>query len=53
MIDYQKMYYTLCRAASEALDILPDTVENAPCRAVLQKALLEAEEVYIDGHGDK
>ena len=46
-MDYQKMYAILCRAASSALDILPETLENAGGRWLLQKALLEAEEVYL------
>ena len=58
MADYKHMYAILCAAASEALDRLPDTPENAPGRELLQTALLEAEEVYLDGpneelkHGD-
>ena len=47
MVDYQKMYYILCRAASDALDMLPNTEENQQSRQLLQKALLEAEEAYM------
>ena len=47
MVDYKKMYYILCRAASDALDVLPYTMETEEARALLQKALLEAEELYI------
>lgn len=47
MVDYQKMYYILCWAASDALDVLPDTEENQAARALIQEALWEAEEVYI------
>ena len=47
MADYKKMYCALCAAASAALDMLPDTAENGPGRAALQKALEEAEELYI------
>ena len=47
MADYKKMYCALCAAASAALDMLPDTAENGPGRAALQKALEEAEEIYI------
>ena len=46
MADYQKMYYILCRAADEALDALPPQAEQA--RQILQRALSEAEEKYID-----
>lgn len=47
MVNYKKMYAILCAAASEALDALPDTAENAKGRALLQEALLRAEEMYI------
>ena len=53
-MDYRKMYGILCRASSTALDLLPDTPENAAGRSLLQKALLEAEEVYLsDGEADE
>lgn len=48
MPDYEKMYAVLCAAASDALDALPETAENAAGRALLQAALDEAEELYID-----
>lgn len=47
MVDYEKMYALLCRAASAALDKLPRSPENKEGRALLQKALYEAEEMYI------
>ena len=47
MTDYKKMYCALCAAASEALDLLPESEENRAGRDVLQKALDEAEEIYI------
>ena len=47
MTDYRKMYYTLCAAASAALDLLPENEENRPGLETLQKALDEAEEIYI------
>lgn len=47
MADYQKMYYILCHAASDALDKLPETKDTQKARQILQRALLEAEEVYI------
>lgn len=47
MADYRKMYAVVCAAASEALDLLPENAETAAGRAALQKALTEAEELYI------
>lgn len=52
MIDYRKMYHILCRAASAALDKLPDTGENAEGREFLSAALLEAEEIYLSSRED-
>ena len=48
MTDYKRAYHTLCAAASHALDVLPDTPEDAAGRTVIQEALLEAEDVCID-----
>ncbi len=48
MADYQKMYYILCDSASKALETLPETEENRVGRELLQKALYEAEELYIE-----
>lgn len=48
MAEYQKMYYILCASASKALDALPDTPETQAARLLLQQALYEAEELYID-----
>ncbi len=45
--DYAKMYAILCAAASEALDALPETAENAEGRRLLQAALYRAEELYV------
>ena len=47
MPDYEKMYALLCAAASEALDLLPETEETRLGRDVLQDALLRAAEMYI------
>ena len=52
MADIAKMYAILCAAASEALDALPDTPENAPGRDILQKALYEAEDIYLSQPDD-
>ena len=51
MPDYKRMYAILCAAASEALDLLPDLPFNREGRELLQKALLEAEEIYIGDQG--
>ena len=48
MTDYKRAYHILCAAASHALDVLPDTPENAAGRAVIQEALLDAEDVCIE-----
>ena len=48
MPDYTKMYAVLCAAASDALDVLPDTEENAAGRKLLRAALEKAEEMYIN-----
>ena len=48
MTDYKRAYHILCVAASHALDVLPDTPENAAGRTVIQEALLEAEDVCIE-----
>ena len=48
MTDYKRAYHILCAAASHALDVLPDTPENAAGRTVIQEALLEAEDVCIE-----
>ena len=53
MPDYKRMYAILCAAASEALDLLPELPMNAEGRALLQNALLAAEEVYITEDGEK
>lgn len=42
MTDYQKMYYLLCSAASKAIDATPEEAKQ-----ILQKALFEAENIYI------
>lgn len=47
MPNYEKMYAVLCAAASDALDVLPETAENTAGRELLQTALEKAEELYI------
>ncbi len=53
MPDYERMYHILCRAASGALDMLPETKENTAGRGLLQFALYVAEELYIRADGDE
>ena len=50
MADYQKMYYILCQAVDLALEVLPEDGETA--RQVLQKAMDEAEDKFIETAGD-
>ena len=50
MPDYGKLYGMLCLAALSALDALPDTAENAGGRAILQTALLTAEQIIKDSN---
>lgn len=42
MVDYQKMYYLICDAASKAIDASPEEA-----RQILKNALNEAEDIYI------
>ncbi|MBQ9686983.1 MAG: hypothetical protein IJV41_10640 [Oscillospiraceae bacterium] len=46
MPDYQKMYALLCAAASEAIDRI-DASRPREARALLQRALWQAEELYV------
>lgn len=48
MADYQKMYVILCAAASDAADELADIPLAMRCRDKLQKALLAAEDIYME-----
>ena len=48
MENYKKMYAILCGAISDALSELPYLSENLKARLLLEKALLEAEEIFID-----
>lgn len=43
MTDYQKMYYIMANAASDAMDASPETA-----RLILGQALAAAEEIYIN-----
>ena len=48
MPDYQKMYSILCVAASRAID----AKDLDEARRILQAALYEAEDLYIDTIGE-
>ena len=47
MVQYEKMYAILCKGASDALNVLPFLPENIYARYLLEKALADAEELYI------
>lgn len=47
MADYRKMYYILCKAIDDVIDPLEDIPLARSYAQKLQKALLEAEEIYI------
>lgn len=48
MADYRKMYYVLCKAVDDVIDPLDRIPLAKPYAEQLQKALLEAEEIYIN-----
>ena len=48
MADYRKMYYVLCKAIDDVIDPLDRIPLAKPYAEQLQKALLEAEKIYID-----
>lgn len=52
MPNYQKMYAILCGAASDALDVLPETAETAQGRRLLLEALERAEEIYLEAEAE-
>ena len=49
MADYQKMYAVLCRAIDDVIDPLERIPLALPWAACLRRALLEAEEIYVEG----
>ena len=51
MADYQKMYVILCAAASDAVDERADIPLAMRCRDKRQKALLAAEDIYMETTG--
>ena len=48
MADYRKMYHVLCRAIDDVIDPLERIPLAVPYVQQLKKALLEAEEIYIN-----
>ena len=48
MPDYKKMYAVLCGAIDDAIEPLGKIPEAAQTAKLLQAALFEAEEIYID-----
>ena len=46
--DYQRMYATVCAAASEAIDLLSTEEGVHRAKILLKKALSEAEEIYLN-----
>lgn len=48
MEEYRKMYSILCAAVDSVIEPLERVAEAAPWTAVLRKALLDAEEIYIE-----
>ena len=44
---YQKMYAVLCGAVSDAIDALEDPRNGLYARCLLEKAILQAEELYL------
>lgn len=48
MADYRNMYYVLCKAIDDVIDPLDRIPLAKPYAEQLQKALLEAEEIYIN-----
>ena len=53
MPDYGKTYGVLCLAVLSALNALPETPENAGSRAILETALLTAEQMLREDAGNK
>ena len=51
--DWKRMYLLMARVMSDALDALPDSQENAQGREMMQKALYDAEEMYISADDDE
>ena len=52
MADYEKMYALLCGAIDDVLDNLNRIPSAAASAARLQKALLDAEEMYVASEDD-
>ncbi len=49
---YQKMYAIVCGAASDAIDLLRSRENILQAQTLLENALLQAEEMYINAGED-
>ena len=49
MPDYAKMYAILCGYVSDALDAMDSGATSVEIRFILEKALLQCEDMYIAG----
>ena len=47
MLDDAELYAIMCGAVSDALDVMPRTLENFSARRTLECAIERAEEYYI------
>ena len=47
MLDYAKLYAIMCGAVSDALNVMPRTLENYSARRALERAIESAEEYDI------
>ena len=52
MADYEQMYHIVCAAMDRALDMLENEANVDEAREIMQAALLEAEELYIQTCGE-
>ncbi len=49
---YQKMYAIVCGAASDAIDVLRSSENILQAQVLLENALLQAEELYVNAGED-
>lgn len=47
MVQYKKLYAILCKAASDALEALPNSEKTQESAILLQEALWQAEDLYL------
>lgn len=53
MTDYRAMYLTLTRGILDAKDLMPMIPENDPAGLRLNRAMQEAEEIYMNTADDE